>query len=158
MSAPSELTAFVVFAPQATPLAEVEQVAGTRWTIASSFEAAKGEVGLDHYEGRSGPGWHRHITLAMWAYAAADGCTSKTPAGTATAQKNAVAVAATQFGGIQGGAEPWGPWSAAETRRLFWRLVLAPRQMIGQLLDWPAWRRWHQGIVQYYHYRRRTVL
>jgi SRSO17 transposase len=69
VSDPTDLTAFVVFAPQATPLAEVVQIAGTRWTIESSFEATKGEVGLDHYEVRSWTGWHRHITLAMWAYA-----------------------------------------------------------------------------------------
>jgi SRSO17 transposase len=68
-SAPTELTAFVVFAPQDTTLAEVVQTAGTRWTIESSFEAAKGEVGLEHYEVRSWTGWYRHITLAMWAYA-----------------------------------------------------------------------------------------
>ena len=69
MSDPTDLTAFVVFAPQATTLAEAVHVAGTRWTIESSFEAAKGEVGLDHYEVRSWTGWYRHITLAMWAYA-----------------------------------------------------------------------------------------
>jgi SRSO17 transposase len=69
VSAPTELTAFVVFAPQAATLAEVAQTAGTRWTIERSFEAAKGEVGLDHYEVRSWTGWYRHITLAMWAYA-----------------------------------------------------------------------------------------
>ena len=45
------------------------QVAGSRWTIESCFEAAKGEVGLDHYEVRRWMGWYRHITLAMWAYA-----------------------------------------------------------------------------------------
>jgi SRSO17 transposase len=66
---PPELTAYVVFAPQDTTLAEVVQVAGTRWTIESSFEAAKGEVGLAHYEVRSWTGWYRHITLAMWALA-----------------------------------------------------------------------------------------
>jgi len=69
LSAPTDLTAFVVFAPQATSLAEAAQTAGARWTIESSFEAAKGEVGLDHYEVRSWTGWYRHITLAMWAYA-----------------------------------------------------------------------------------------
>jgi SRSO17 transposase len=69
VSDPTDLTAFVVFAPQATTLAEAVQVAGARWTIESSFEAAKGEVGLDHYEVRSWTGWYRHITLAMWAYA-----------------------------------------------------------------------------------------
>ena len=69
LSLPTELTAYMVFAPQDTTLVEVVQVAGIRWTIESSFEAAKGEVGLDDYEVRSWTGWYRHITLAMWAYA-----------------------------------------------------------------------------------------
>jgi SRSO17 transposase len=68
-STPTELTAYVVFAPQGTTLAEVVRVAGTRWTVESGFEAAKGEVGLDQYEVRRWTGWYRHITLAMWAYA-----------------------------------------------------------------------------------------
>jgi SRSO17 transposase len=69
VSAPTDMTAYVVFAPQATALEEVVRVAGSRWTIESGFEAAKGEVGLDHYEVRSWTGWYRHITLVMWAYA-----------------------------------------------------------------------------------------
>jgi SRSO17 transposase len=69
VSDPEELTAYVVFAPQATSLEEWVRVAGSRWTIESGFEGAKGEVGLDDYEVRSWTGWYRHITLAMWAYA-----------------------------------------------------------------------------------------
>jgi SRSO17 transposase len=69
LSMPTALTAYVVFAAQATTLEEVVRVAGTRWTIESGFEAAKSEVGLDHYEVRSWTGWYRHITLAMWALA-----------------------------------------------------------------------------------------
>ena len=69
MSAPQEMTAYMVFAPPVTALEEVVRVAGSRWTIESGFEAAKGEVGLDHYEVRSWTGWYRHITLVMWAYA-----------------------------------------------------------------------------------------
>jgi SRSO17 transposase len=69
VSDPKELQAYVVFVPQDTPLAEVVRVAGTRWTIESCFEAAKGEVGLAHYEVRSWTGWYRHMTLAMWALA-----------------------------------------------------------------------------------------
>ena len=69
VSEPAELTAFVVFGWQATPLEEVVRVAGSRWTIESGFEAAKGEVGLDHDEVRTWTGWYRHITLAMWALA-----------------------------------------------------------------------------------------
>src|SRR3954467_7625218 len=56
-------------APEAAGLADLVRVAGTRWTIEASFEAAKGDVGLDQYEVRSWTGWHRHITLAMLAHA-----------------------------------------------------------------------------------------
>lgn len=35
-------------------LDELVRVAGTRWTIESCFESAKGEFGLDAYEVRSG--------------------------------------------------------------------------------------------------------
>jgi SRSO17 transposase len=69
VSAPTDLTASVVFAPQETTLEAVVRVAGSRWTIEQLFEAAKGEVGLDHYEVRSWTGWYRHMTLAMWALA-----------------------------------------------------------------------------------------
>jgi SRSO17 transposase len=43
--------------------------AGRRWTIEECLEAAKGEVGLDHYEVRRWDGWYRRITLAMLALA-----------------------------------------------------------------------------------------
>jgi hypothetical protein len=69
LSTPTELTAYVVFAPHATPLQQVVRVAGSRWTVESGVEEAKGEVGLDQYEVRSWTGWYRHITLAMWALA-----------------------------------------------------------------------------------------
>jgi SRSO17 transposase len=69
VSDPTELRGYVIFAPQDTTLAEAVRVAGSRWVIEQLFEAAKGEVGLDHYEVRSWTGWYRHITLAMWALA-----------------------------------------------------------------------------------------
>lgn len=64
-----DLTAYAVFAPRDTPLSELVRVAGSRWAVATAFEMAKGEVGLDHYEVRSWTGWYRHITLALWALA-----------------------------------------------------------------------------------------
>jgi len=66
---PDELTFYLTLAPEGTALADLVRVAGTRWTIESCFEAAKGEVGLDEYEVRSWTGWHRHVTLAMLAHA-----------------------------------------------------------------------------------------
>ena len=68
-SDPTELTAYVAFAPVGTSLEELIHVAGSRWAIESAFETATGEVGLDQYEVRSWTGWYRHITLAMWAQA-----------------------------------------------------------------------------------------
>ena len=66
---PTDLTAFVAYAPAATDLETLVRVAGSRWTIEVALEEAKGEVGLDQYEVRSWTGWYRHITLAMWAHA-----------------------------------------------------------------------------------------
>ncbi|HKO84739.1 MAG TPA: hypothetical protein VJ140_09280 [Actinomycetota bacterium] len=34
-----------------------------------SFQSAKGQVGLDHYEVRRWAGWHRHTILALLAHA-----------------------------------------------------------------------------------------
>jgi SRSO17 transposase len=69
ISDPTELRAYVVFAPQETTLEAVGRVAGARWTIKQLFEVAKGEVGLDHDEVRSWTRWYRHITLVMWVLA-----------------------------------------------------------------------------------------
>ncbi len=66
---PTEITAYVCFAPTGTTLADLVRVAGTRWTVEICFEAAKQEVGLAQYEVRSWTGWHRHITLACLAHA-----------------------------------------------------------------------------------------
>jgi SRSO17 transposase len=66
---PEEVTFYLTHAPEATTLDELVRVAGTRWSVESLFEQAKGEVGLDQYEVRSWIGWHRHITLAMFALA-----------------------------------------------------------------------------------------
>ena len=66
---PTELAYYVVFAPAGTSLRTLVRVAGQRWRIEQSFELAKGEVGLDHYEVRRWDGWYRHMTLAMFALA-----------------------------------------------------------------------------------------
>jgi pimeloyl-ACP methyl ester carboxylesterase len=64
-----ELAFYACYGPAATPLVGLVRVAGTRWAVEESFEQAKGEVGLDHYEVRKWPGWYRHITLALLAHA-----------------------------------------------------------------------------------------
>jgi len=66
---PTDVTAYVCFAPDGATLADLVRVAGSRWTVEICFEAAKQEVGLAEYEVRSWTGWHRHVTLACLAHA-----------------------------------------------------------------------------------------
>jgi SRSO17 transposase len=69
LSTPEELAYYLVFAPTSASVETIVVVAGTRWSIETFFKQAKGQVGLDHYEVRSWQGWHRHMTLALWALA-----------------------------------------------------------------------------------------
>jgi SRSO17 transposase len=158
VSDPTDLNAYVVFARQATTLEEVVRVAGSRWTIESGFEEAKGEVGLDHYEVRSWTGWHRHITLALWAYALLVVMRAGTIAVEALKKKPVACPGAEHPDRMHGRAGPPIPLSVPELRRLLWRLVLAVKQTAQQILAWSCWRRWHQGLAQYYHYKRRGAL
>jgi SRSO17 transposase len=66
---PEELAYYFTHAPKGTPLAKLVHIAGSRWAIEECFEQAKQETGLDEYEVRSWVGWHRHITLSMFAQA-----------------------------------------------------------------------------------------
>jgi len=66
---PAEVAFFTCGGPPGTTLAELVRVAGSRWSIEECFEIAKGDCGLDHYEVRSWVGWHRHVTLSLFALA-----------------------------------------------------------------------------------------
>jgi SRSO17 transposase len=39
-----------------------------RWRIEHDYRELKTGLGLDHFEGRSGLGWHRHVTLVTAAH------------------------------------------------------------------------------------------
>jgi SRSO17 transposase len=69
VSDPTDLAYYLALAPETTPLRELARVAATRYTVEQCFEEAKGEVGLDQYEVRHWPSWHRHVTLVMLAHA-----------------------------------------------------------------------------------------
>ena len=63
-----EIKFFVSNAAPATPLAAMLLVAFSRWRIERCFEDQKGEVGLDHYEGRRYLGLKRHLVLSAVSY------------------------------------------------------------------------------------------
>jgi SRSO17 transposase len=70
VSDPGEVAYFACGGPPETALAELARVAGARRAVEDLFELAKGDCGLDEYEVRSWAGWHRHVTLSLFALAA----------------------------------------------------------------------------------------
>ena len=69
VSRPEEISYYIAYCPAETTLDELIRVAGSRWAVEECFQTAKQECGLDDYQVRRYPGWHRHITLAMAAHA-----------------------------------------------------------------------------------------
>jgi SRSO17 transposase len=66
---PAERAYYYAYAPAGTPLRKLAEIAGARWATEECFEQAKQLAGLDEYEVRSWAGWHRHVTLSMFAHA-----------------------------------------------------------------------------------------
>jgi SRSO17 transposase len=141
------------WSPAPVPLATLVHVAGMRWAVEEGFQAAKGQVGLDHYQVRTWTAWHRHVTLAMLALA--------------------FLMASAAAAAPASPADPWhyarhgGPiaLTAAEIRRLFNALIITPlrAQLTTQLhaishaQHWSNWRRRHQGQARHSHYQHRLT-
>ena len=53
--------------PADTSLHDLVRLAKARWRIEHDYRELKTGLGLDHFEGRSWTGWHRHVTLATAA-------------------------------------------------------------------------------------------
>jgi SRSO17 transposase len=134
--ATGELTYLRCYSPRPVTLHTLVTVAGQRWRIEESFQAAKGLTGLDQHQVRRWTSWHRWSTLAMLAHAflavatATERDAHPTPTGLITLTVN-------------------------EFRRLFDALLLTTRHTITTLLDWSRWRRRHQYRARISHYKRR---
>ena len=124
------------YSPRPVTLHALVTVAGQRWRIEESFQAAKGLIGLDQHQVRRWTSWHRWTTLAMLAHAflavatATERDSHPTPTGLIILTVN-------------------------EFRRLFDALLLTTRHTITSLLAWSRWRRQHQHRARLFHYRRR---
>lgn len=60
---------YLVDLPATTSLKDVVRLTHQRWAIEQQYQELKDELGLDHFEGRSLPGWQRHVVLTALAYA-----------------------------------------------------------------------------------------
>ena len=54
--------------PETTAVVELVRLARSRWRVEQDYRECKGALGLDHFEGRSWPGWHHHVTLVSVAH------------------------------------------------------------------------------------------
>jgi SRSO17 transposase len=54
--------------PEDIELERLARLARMRWKIELDYRQLKGELGLDHYEGRSYLGWHHHTALVTAAH------------------------------------------------------------------------------------------
>jgi SRSO17 transposase len=48
---------------------EIVRLLKERWRTERMYEDLKGELGLDHFEGRSFPGWHHHVSVVLCCFA-----------------------------------------------------------------------------------------
>ena len=48
---------------------QIVRILKQRWRTERVYQDMKGELGLDHFEGRSYTGWNHHVTLALCCYA-----------------------------------------------------------------------------------------
>ncbi|TMR01829.1 IS701 family transposase [Nonomuraea turkmeniaca] len=131
-----ELAFYRCYAPTRQPLMALVKIAGTRWAVEESFQAAKGQVGLDHYQVRGWTAWHRHITLAMLALALLAAIAAAQPPGTNDDRI---------------------PLTLPEIRRLLAALILGTTHTITDILRWSDWRRRHQATARHCHYQRRSA-
>jgi len=48
---------------------QIVRIIKERWKTERVYQELKGELGFDHYEGRSFIGWHHHVSVALCCYA-----------------------------------------------------------------------------------------
>jgi SRSO17 transposase len=135
-----ELAFYRCWAPGPVTLAQLVRVAGVRWIVEESFQAGKGQVGLDQHQVRRWNSWHRFTTLAIAALAILAICTAE--ARTADEPEHPDMI----------------PLTINEIRRLINVLLIQATRSVAHRLRWSRWRRRHQARARRAHYTRRLNL
>ncbi|MFI6273408.1 IS701 family transposase [Micromonospora zamorensis] len=135
--ATGELAFYRCWSPLPAALHTLVAVAGRRWKIEESFQAAKTGLGLDQHQHRRWTSWHRWTTLAILAHAFL-----------------AVATA-----GHRHRYNPAGLISLTvnELRHLFNVLIIEPSRRRCDPLPWSIRRRRHQSRAINSHYARQAL-
>jgi len=135
-----ELAFYRCWTPRPATLAQLVRVAGVRWIVEESFQAAKGQVGLDQHQVRRWTSWHRFTTLALAALAVLAICAADARTPDRLAQPDMIEL------------------TVNEIRRLINVLLIRPTGSIAHRLRWSNWRRRHQARARRAHYARRLTL
>jgi SRSO17 transposase len=67
--ADEDLKYYLIHLPASTGLRCLVELAHQRWAIEQQYQELKSELGLDHFEGRTYPGWQHHVVLTAVAHA-----------------------------------------------------------------------------------------
>lgn len=131
-----ELAFYRCWAPEPVPLRSLVLVAGRRWKIEESFQAAKTGLGLDQHQNRRWTSWYRWTTLAILAHAFL---------ATATTHRSR--------------PDPAGliALTVNELRHLFNTLIIEPARRRCDPLLWSVRRRRHQARATTSHYARQAL-
>jgi SRSO17 transposase len=132
-----ELAFYRCWTPRPSTITHLVRVAGIRWTVEESFQAAKGQVGLDQHQVRRFTSWYRFTTLALAALAILAICAATTPPTDDHDQPDMIRL------------------TVNEIRRLINVLIIRPGHSITHRLRWSIWRRRHQQRAKHAHYTRR---
>ena len=78
------------------PFVQLIQLLKERWRTERVYQDLKGELGLDHYQGRRFQGWHHHVSVVLccFAFLAAERARAFPPSGAGTADGDALRLAA----------------------------------------------------------------
>ena len=60
---------YFIHLPATAGLRRLVELAHQRWAIEQQYQELKSELGLDHFEGRTYPGWQHHVVLTAVAHA-----------------------------------------------------------------------------------------
>jgi len=64
-----EIKYYLASLPEDTPKRKLAYLIKERYRTEQAYRELKGELGLDHFEGRRFRGWHHHVTVTLCCYA-----------------------------------------------------------------------------------------
>jgi anti-sigma-K factor RskA len=108
--------------------------------VEESFQAGKGQIGLDQHQVRRWTSWHRFTTLALAALAVLAICAADARSADRPAQPDMIELTVNKI------------------RRLINVLLIRPTRSIAHRLRWSNRRRRHQARAKRAHYARRLTL